>query len=80
MHTELDWVLRRKGIDVALTTDAGTPCISDPGFSLLRALREAGLAWSVVPGPSHGGCPAADPCSLISNAGSAGILSWPNPL
>jgi 16S rRNA (cytidine1402-2'-O)-methyltransferase len=28
------------------------PTISDPGYTLIQALREAGLPWSVVPGPS----------------------------
>jgi 16S rRNA (cytidine1402-2'-O)-methyltransferase len=42
----------RSGERVAVVTDAGMPCISDPGFTLTRALREADLPWSVVPGPS----------------------------
>jgi 16S rRNA (cytidine1402-2'-O)-methyltransferase len=37
---------------VALVSDAGTPTVSDPGFALLRACREAGLAVEVLPGPS----------------------------
>jgi 16S rRNA (cytidine1402-2'-O)-methyltransferase len=28
------------------------PCVSDPGYTLVRALGEAGLPWTVVPGPS----------------------------
>ncbi len=40
------------GERVAVVSDAGTPCISDPGFTLLRALRQAGRTWSVAPGPS----------------------------
>jgi 16S rRNA (cytidine1402-2'-O)-methyltransferase len=42
----------RAGERVAVVSDAGMPAISDPGFTLLRALREAQLPWSVVPGPS----------------------------
>lgn len=41
-------------IDVALTTDAGTPCVSDPGYGLVRAAVERGI--DVVPVP---GCCAA---------------------
>jgi 16S rRNA (cytidine1402-2'-O)-methyltransferase len=42
----------RSGDRVAVVSDAGMPCISDPGFTLVRALRDAGLTWSVAPGPS----------------------------
>ena len=40
------------GERIAVVSDAGMPCVSDPGFSLVRALQEAGLPWTVVPGPS----------------------------
>ncbi len=39
-----------EGIDVALTTDAGTPCVSDPGYGLVRAAVERGIEVIPVPG------------------------------
>jgi 16S rRNA (cytidine1402-2'-O)-methyltransferase len=41
-----------EGKVVALVTDAGMPGISDPGAEAVRKVREAGLAVTVIPGPS----------------------------
>ena len=40
------------GKSAALISDAGMPVLSDPGFRLVKACREAGVEVSVVPGPS----------------------------
>jgi 16S rRNA (cytidine1402-2'-O)-methyltransferase len=42
----------RSGERVAVVSDAGMPAISDPGFTLIRAMLAADLPWTVVPGPS----------------------------
>lgn len=39
-----------EGNTVAMVSDAGMPCISDPGYILVRKCRELGLAVEVVPG------------------------------
>jgi 16S rRNA (cytidine1402-2'-O)-methyltransferase len=53
------------GEDVALISDAGTPLISDPGFRLVRAAREAGIDVSPVPGA----------CAAIAALSVAGLPS-----
>jgi 16S rRNA (cytidine1402-2'-O)-methyltransferase len=40
------------GLDLAIVSDNGTPLISDPGYKLVRYLRENDFEVNVVPGPS----------------------------
>lgn len=42
----------KAGQKVAVVSDAGMPCISDPGYSLVRALLAEDMQWTVIPGPS----------------------------
>ena len=51
------------GKAVALVSDAGTPLISDPGYKLVRAAREAGLPIFTIPGP----------CAAIAGLTVAGL-------
>ena len=51
--------------DVALVSDAGTPCISDPGYLLVNACKRENIDVVSVPGPS----------SLISALSTSGLPS-----
>lgn len=42
----------QEGRSLALVTDAGTPAVSDPGYLLVRACRDAGLSVVPIPGAS----------------------------
>jgi 16S rRNA (cytidine1402-2'-O)-methyltransferase len=40
------------GLDLALVSDNGTPLISDPGYKLIKKLRDKGYEIISIPGPS----------------------------
>ena len=42
----------QSGQSIALISDAGTPCIADPGYRLVSSCRQEGLPVVAVPGPS----------------------------
>ncbi len=54
-----------QGKRVALVSDAGTPLISDPGYGLVKRVREAGFKVSPVPG-----C-----CAFVAALSAAGLPS-----
>jgi len=42
--------LLKEGKNIALVTDAGTPGISDPGYRVVKAAKDAGIPITVIPG------------------------------
>jgi 16S rRNA (cytidine1402-2'-O)-methyltransferase len=42
----------QQGKSVAVVTNAGTPGVSDPGYSLVRRALAAGLEFTLIPGPA----------------------------
>lgn len=47
------------GKNVALVSDAGMPCVSDPGAVLVREFMKRGLEYTVLPGANAAVCAAA---------------------
>lgn len=56
-----------QGNNIALISDAGTPLISDPGYPLVKAVQDAGLRVSPIPGAS----------SIIAALSAAGMPTDP---
>lgn len=42
----------KSGKTISLISDAGTPCISDPGSELIESLNQNDLKYSIIPGAS----------------------------
>ncbi len=55
----------KSGKNVALVSDAGTPCISDPGFRIVRACRAEGI--DVIP--------IAGACAFVAALSASGLPS-----
>jgi len=53
------------GLQIALVSDAGTPCISDPGYRIVRQAHEHHIRVVPVPGP----------CSFIAALSASGRAS-----
>ncbi|MFT7266665.1 MAG: 16S rRNA (cytidine1402-2'-O)-methyltransferase [Porticoccus sp.] len=63
INTIVDMLLR--GNSVALISDAGTPLISDPGYRLVKIVRDKGLKVVPIPGS----------CALIAAISASGLPS-----
>lgn len=59
----------RRGDMVAMVTDSGMPCISDPGSRMVAACRNAGLTVTAAPGPT-----AITTAMALSGFGGHGFL------
>jgi 16S rRNA (cytidine1402-2'-O)-methyltransferase len=51
-HGEIICARIEQGENCAIVTDAGMPCISDPGEDLVKLCEERGIKTVVIPGPS----------------------------
>ena len=53
------------GSSIALVCDAGTPCISDPGYRLIKLAHEEGIKIYPIPGPT----------SIVAALSASGLAS-----
>lgn len=53
----------KQGISIALVSDAGTPLISDPGYTFVNSCRQEGIDVIALPGP----------CALITALSASGL-------
>ena len=53
------------GSSIALVCDAGTPCISDPGYRLIKLAHEEGIKTYPIPGPT----------SIVAALSASGLAS-----
>lgn len=53
----------QQGKNIALISDAGTPLISDPGYKLVRLVKDANITVTPIPGP----------CAAIAALSAAGL-------
>ncbi len=64
-HTRRLLALLRQGRNVALVSDAGTPLLSDPGYTLVSACRKADIPVAAIPGP----------CAAVAALSSSGLAT-----
>jgi 16S rRNA (cytidine1402-2'-O)-methyltransferase len=64
-RAQADKIVQRlsEGENIALISDAGTPLISDPGYHLVRKVREAGFRVVPIPGA----------CALVAALSASGL-------
>ena len=55
----------QQGRSIALVSDAGMPCISDPGYDLVHLCASLGIKVSAIPGP----------CAAIVGLAGSGLIS-----
>ena len=70
-HKKVDEYIKMliNGNKVSLITDAGTPCISDPGFLLIREAIKSNILITCLPGPT-----ALIPALVVSGLSSDSFI------